>query len=60
MCPRLGPHPRGCDHRTVLGITRAEKEQRAKTEPEGTPKARLETEIKNEANFTEVEGKPGK
>lgn len=60
MCPCLGPHPSSCDHRTGLRIARAEKEQRAQTEPQGTPKARLEKETENEANFTEVEGKPGK
>lgn len=43
-----------------LRLTRTEKEQRAKTEPQGTPKARVEKKIENEASFTEVEEKPGK
>lgn len=60
MCPCLGPHPRGGDHRTGLRLTRAEKEQRAKTEPQGTPKAKVEKKIKNEASFTDIEEKPGK
>lgn len=55
-------HARGLTSEAVikarLRITRAEKEQKAKTEPQGTPKTSLEMEM--ELHFIEVEGKPGK
>ena len=54
----LGASPQRLWSKPGLRITRAEKEQKAKTEPQGTPKASLEMEM--ESHFIEVEGKPGK